>query len=407
MSAIYAKATIKTLKWFLNWCHESDDYGWDRPKRFERLFKVRPVPDSGGEAVAAAARVCECDIDDLLVDELTTSPEFVRWLMCDVATATSDPSWADPGAAVTSVSPHVYEPGVGAGETDIRVDLALAAGGASGGGGRRRRLLIEDKIAAAFTPDQPGRYKVRARAAVERGDCDRCVTVLVAPERYMATPGTEAFDLRIPFERIAAHFRAREAAAAADPATSARCRQRRERVECAIEAARAGYVLEVDEVNTDFWRAYRSYMAEHFPSLRSKASPERGRWALDVYFEPLAGLKGWNIKHSLQNDRVVVELLGWGQFLPDVREAVGTLLDPDVHLGHAAKSRTPGTTIHLWLDVPHVSTRVPFEQQVDAVRAGLDAAARLQGWCRRHSTVLAGLSRRIRTLRASGRAAAR
>jgi len=46
---------------------------------------------------------------------------------------------------------------------------------------RRIRILIENKLDAAFQPQPAERYRQRGDAYFQNGECDRWVTVLLAP----------------------------------------------------------------------------------------------------------------------------------------------------------------------------------------------------------------------------------
>jgi hypothetical protein len=73
--------------------------------------------------------------------------------------------------------------------------------------GRRVAVLIEDKIDAAFQPDQAGRYRKRGVLGVGIGHWDRFVTCLCAPERY-AAPLSDAgeWDAVLTYEAIEARL---------------------------------------------------------------------------------------------------------------------------------------------------------------------------------------------------------
>ena len=47
------------------------------------------------------------------------------------------------------------------------------------------RVLIENKINAQFQLNQAKDYKTRALGYVERGECVKCITVLLAPKSYI------------------------------------------------------------------------------------------------------------------------------------------------------------------------------------------------------------------------------
>lgn len=139
---------------------------------------------SRGLQRAIWSAILERDIDFMLVDLLHTSPAFRVWLISQVADDLSPP---DSGNDFVGAWHSVTTPN---GESDIEAEWRLPGGG-------RLVVLVEDKIGAAFQPEQGARYRERAANYVTSGRASQTRTVLVAPAAYPRRDPAGA----APFER--------------------------------------------------------------------------------------------------------------------------------------------------------------------------------------------------------------
>jgi hypothetical protein len=92
--------------------------------------------------------VAERDIDLLLLEEISSSPNFLKWFLAQTGIS-GRASLVSAGCAVHTTK----------GESDLEVTVQYA--------GRIYRILVEDKIGAAFQPRQSERY--RERKSLHRG----------------------------------------------------------------------------------------------------------------------------------------------------------------------------------------------------------------------------------------------
>ena len=126
------------------------------------------------------------------------------------------------------------------------------------GDGRRLAVLIEDKIDAAFQPDQAGRYRKRGVLGVGIGHWDRFVTCLCAPESYAAPLADGgAWDAVLTYEEI----EARLADSSDSFAPFVRLALAR-----AIDKQRSG-AFAPNAAATAFWREYKRFQRNDFPNL--------------------------------------------------------------------------------------------------------------------------------------------
>ena len=133
----------------------------------------------------------ERDIDLFLCEELFVNPSFARWFLSKVG--------LDPAADLTCerTQPSVV---VENGETDVEAIFQL--------GNRKIALLIENKIDAAFQPDQLARYLARGRMGIARGAWEDFRVCLFAPKRYVETCKIDDGVYGISFEAAEAFLRA-------------------------------------------------------------------------------------------------------------------------------------------------------------------------------------------------------
>jgi hypothetical protein len=137
--------------------------------------------------------VLERDLDLLLLEEICVSSEFREWFASRAGLRAPGP-FAD--------AFHSMRDG-----DNRETDLLVVFGGARQ---PRAALLVENKIAAAFQPDQARDYQARAQRLKRQEGYRVARTVLTAPRSYI-TEHTDSthFDARIPYEDIHGWFMAR------------------------------------------------------------------------------------------------------------------------------------------------------------------------------------------------------
>lgn len=185
-------------------------------------------------------RLYERDIDAVLQEELLFNAAVRRLFAKSVG-------WRD--LAVESCRLSQVD---STGETDVVADCQLETGGAT--------LLVENKIDAAFQPDQPFRYRRRAQALSEASGLPvRCV--LVAPQRYIECANREereAFDGHVAYEALV------EAIAGEG---TGRALHRAALLRRAVERAMTTYQLVESPAASAFWVRVHAIASAEFPAL--------------------------------------------------------------------------------------------------------------------------------------------
>ena len=285
----------------------------------------------------------ERDIDLLIAAELHGDNRFAGWLLgaCGQPDASFEAAWV-------SVSES-------AGESDLVVQARTDRGSVA--------LLIENKVAAAFQPDQDVRYRSRARSLVQRGKCVHASTVLMAPQLYIS--GSQAdFDFHLSYEGIASQLLSQ-----GDPRSGFTARA----LEVGIEARRRGYVAIPDDAATAFWRTYYDLCAHEFPHLGMQLPRTKPSGSSFCYFPvPSPGrFHGRRVQliHKWERGAVdlqfsattVHELRGWLSQLPD-----------------GAKLARANDSAVLRYDIAQLSMQNAVEEQLACIRQALQYVSDLQ-----------------------------
>jgi hypothetical protein len=312
---------------------------------------------------AVWSTILERDVDLALVDLLHTSAPFRAWLLRRVAD-----DMPQAGAAFLGAWHSVNTPN---GESDVEAEWHLASG-------ERLLLLVEDKIGAAFQPEQGLRYRQRAENYVASGRAVRVRTLLAAPAGYPARDpdGAAPFDRHLTLEAVLEWCRSEEA------------------------GERGVYLAGFME------HAIRRFMAakERGASLNGEPSPGRGKPQYpDVYA----------VIHRLLDQRAVGPVLSpsnstpgeWVYLrfdgrepgvslrwrLPDhwvelvvsasrvSREALERALGAIPLPGAAVADR--GRTEHVvWVPTPEIDLQGPVEVQEGVISEALSVAGTLASW---------------------------
>ncbi len=142
--------------------------------------------------------VRERDLDVLLAAHLTASEAFRAFVL----------------RACGEASPHTLlgcrvSVATDTGETDLLLLVRLDGPVGGEAGQRRLALMLENKINAAFQPEQAARYHRRGEQGILVGGWDFYRTCLVAPKAYIAAvPEEDGWDSRLTLEEIAEWARA-------------------------------------------------------------------------------------------------------------------------------------------------------------------------------------------------------
>ena len=354
------------------------------------------------------AGVCERDIDLLLLEEFHAGDRFWRWL-AGVALG------EDLAAARFVRARHsVDQP---SGESDLELAIEAPAGRRSRRARPRRiRILIENKLDAVFQPQQAERYRKRGDAYLQNGECDRWVTVLLAPKAYLgwaehgealwgmsaaaprasgkgasrrkARPGASVpcasrrdapplhgFDAAVTYEAMREWFRQA-------PGLGARRAHKLALLEGAIRKAEEGYRPVPDEPVTAFWQRYWEIAQARALELNMARPEKKPAAAGFVHFHPVGLPKGVKLVHKLRHGKVDLQFKGGAARVPELQSAIEPLLKRDMALARAGKA------VAVRIAVPAVDAARGMDAQQPAVAAGLAAARRLRAWLSKHHQVI-------------------
>jgi hypothetical protein len=308
--------------------------------------------------------ICEQDLDLFLLEECVSNRHFLAWLCSQV------PGWpADPQEVVTaerSVSQ-------GNGESDLELTVRDR-------NDRRGMLLIENKLDAGFQPHQLARYRERAATYIHQGKCAHAAVILFAPSAYAHRAAGEV-DAVVSYEAVKGWLEAAE--------PDVRIGYKVQLMDAALTKHRLGYNPETDQLVTTFWNRYWREACAIAPELQLNDPGPKAAGAGFVWFWSAILPEDLNICHKLQKGSVDLHFPGWGLRVPELRDTIGTILEPGMEIVRAAKSAA------IRIGVPVLQTGRSFDEQADSVREGLGAAQRLHGWANRNRS-------RIREIVAGG-----
>jgi len=295
--------------------------------------------------------VCERDIDLLLLEEFVASPDFRSWFLSQVGI---DPSCelADARRSVKTAN----------GESDLEIVLQGTKGTA--------KVVIENKIDAAFQPNQPQRYMERAAEYKSSGKYQEVVTVIMAPEIYFGEPEENyEFDARVTYEDVLQWFSAPERRT---PRTGYKLTLLR----AAIDRGRSGWQLIPHPNVGQFWRSYWQ-LTERIARQLSMPVPKSDIPAGShfIVFRPAALPGNVKLKHKVAYGHVDLEFRDMGNRLAELERLYGAALPPGARIEKAAKS----AVVRLRVE-PIEMTNADFAANEVVVRKGIEAAALLLDW---------------------------
>lgn len=295
--------------------------------------------------------VCERDIDLLFLEEFVASAEFRTWFLVQIG-AEGSASLSDARRSVKTDS----------GESDLELTFEGAAGGV--------KVLIENKVHAAFQPNQPQRYVERAAEYKKDGKYREIVTVVMAPEAYFSEEAENyGFDAKITYEQVLNWFSANERA-------NARIEYKLTLLRAAIDRGRSGWQLVPHPKVGQFWRSYWE-LAERIARQLSMPMPktEIPAGSHFIVFHPAALPANVKLKHKVAYGHVDLEFREMGDRLAEMQRMYGGTLPPGARIEKAAKSAVVRARVE-----PIDMTRADFAANEAAIRRGIETAASLLDW---------------------------
>ena len=229
-------------------------------------------------------------------------------------------------------------------------------------------LMIEDKVDAEYQPDQPERYQTRAeqwRKDMTSGS--NVETILLAPEDYFETEGSEIFDRQVSYEEVITAL-----ADASDQRTRFLARALQE----GRRSLTQSYVALHSDSTTAIWNAIWEMSNSETPQLRME---KPGSKPARAGFIHLTEAEGVSAKDTQRRAKIVykparsnadIEFKNMRQ--EALRNSVGNLLGADMIVEQAGKSAS------IRIKVPVVDFGRAPEEQEEAIRQGLQASERLR-----------------------------
>ena len=307
----------------------------------------------------AVERKYERDIDILLAEEFTVSPDFTQWFLSQTRFANHQDAKLDD--VFVSQSDN-------SGESDLVVLFSQPDG-------NRFAIHIEDKIDAQFMPQQRERYDIRAASGISRGDYHEYEVVLCAPKRYRETSkSAEAFSTYISYEDIAQAFTLLD--------DSPRGRYRAQFLTTAATRNANNWKRTDDEATNVFWNAAYKIASKEFPILEMKQRilTAGSAWIdlrpHDLPRQPKSiylALKGPNGRTDLTFTHTTAYVFA---------EKVSKILEPDMTIHQAGVA----TVIRVGVEPYNVEDGV--ESGMPKVRRAFQAAERLLRFYRQHKAQL-------------------
>ena len=295
--------------------------------------------------------IIERDVDFLLMEELASSPDFLRWfaqkagLECEVRLE-----------SITHSSTSAT------GETDIEVHLE-AAGGTT-------FILLENKVDAPLQPRQAERYRERAQRYAREGACTHALSGLVAPAKYLGEdPSDLGFDFTVQYEQILDWYEQPPTPRDARPFRSAILRR-------ALDRGTVGWTLIPNESVTEFWRRYWELVRALAPELQMPKPTVKAETSAFVFFRPSALPKGVKLIHKARYGNVDIQFDGRAAQIDAITAKYGPRLEPGMSITQAGKSAV------VRIEVPTIDLTAPFADSEATAREGIWAARLLLLWYR-------------------------
>jgi hypothetical protein len=325
--------------------------------------------------------VLEHQIDELIARRMKFDPMFAASLVNAVLEQVSTPI---PYTGV-GVDRQVRHEGA-AGTIDLMVRLFDENAGETG------RILLENKLDSSFTHSQPERYASSAVAMSRAGRT--AVAAICAPAEYLKrSKYLDPFGARLAYEDIASWLDGPD----------------RYRTEAAILRFSMPYEPDPVPEVMEFHEGYVLLAGEIAPDLVVKPNPntggERPETSRTIYFIVRQSLPSYDFLPTLRfshqcwdssapSASVKVMFDGWAKYERLLRRvAAPALANTPLYL------RKAGRSLGLVCDTPRLDNKKPVRDQLQAVSAGIRAAATLRAWMFANEQVLQDWARAVSEIR--------
>lgn len=293
----------------------------------------------------------ERDIDFLLMEEFTESPNFLAWFLAR-ANVLGD----------VSLISLVHSASTANGETDIELRLESSE--------KVKYVLVENKIRAPLQPRQAERYRERAQRYVRDNLCSECLAVLVAPAEYLGDDAKKlGFDFTVTYEDIVKWY------------TSIPAPQYSRSFKLAIlrrALENGGYTPIPNEATTQFWQRYWELSKSVAPELQMPRPDPKPEASGFISFRPTALPKGVKLIHKVPYGNVDIQFDGKAKEIDSLKKLYGAFLEPGMTIKEAAKSAV------VRVEVPRIDMSAPFLDSENVVREAIWAAKLLLVWYKAH-----------------------
>lgn len=330
------------------------------------------------------------DMDLFLVEELSSSPDFIEWLLLRVGI-----SEADRGTAITRTRTRRRS---GCGDTEICLTVDTKNGPAI--------LLIENRMEPGDAPDHISTFQAEARTL--KDGFVQTATILVTPSHAVdqADDADQPFDHVVRYEEIASFLEQRAAEVVEElsrrlthraqliKALAARkCHQQKTALQSGKQRFAARYIQQVSQDAPELIPG---------PGMMRKGTSE----STTMIFDPET-LPNWpflprmRIAHHLREGKAKITFYSWGECYTALAAlAGGDLAGSGISVQPGGTSRKAGgSALTLVADAPRIDHLKAFDDQLDEIRAGIGATRAMLAWVKSHeaqvhrwSTIVARLA---------------
>ncbi|MET3602018.1 hypothetical protein [Martelella mangrovi] len=322
--------------------------------------------------------VRERDLDNFLVEELSSSDDFRDWLLSRITAAFVPPETGD-----IRVRKSPVRASLDGRQTDVEL-------GWFSGGDQQACVLLESKVTAEFQTGQAESYLGEVQAQLRKLGPKRAAAVLVAPAGKMASlQHNGAFAADVTIEEIITFLESR-LVDIQEGELSRRLSVRIELLEAlAGKRTSGGWVASPVAEKSNFAIAYEQLASKILPDVKVRPSTN-GPQAITRIFDGMLipALPNMKLRHEFGNQ--VASKYTNAQF-PHRASQVGVVRSSGLLRGTPYQVETAGRSLSIRAKTPGVDPMRPFEQEEDKVEEGLIATRDLLAWIRANAAEIARL----------------